>query len=365
MKQTVLHTKHELLKAKMTDFQGWQIPLQFSDVVQDEYHAVRAAAGLFDIGYLGRIEVGGPGAAALLQKVVTRNVAKIPEGAAHYGLVCNDSGFILDDPFIFHLPASGTKDDRYLLSTNACNTEKILNWLRQHAATDVQIEDRTQATAHLALQGPRSLGILEKLSGVRFKKIKPRIVRELSLADTQVLVSRSGFTGEHGYELIMPADRAGILWDALLAAGGADGLLPCGFASRDILRLEMGYLLYSNDIDETRTPFEAGLTSCIDFKKDFIGKDALQKLKAEGPKQKMAGFVLLDKGVPKSGGSIYSENREVGVVTSGCQSPHIRKGIGLGYLVTRYSQPGQEIEIEVRDREIAAKVVELPFYGKK
>ncbi len=363
MKQTVLHPKHELLKVKMTDFQGWQIPLQFSEV-QDEYHAVRAAAGLFDIGYLGRIEVGGAGAAALLQKVVTKNVAKIPEGVAHYGLVCNDSGLILDDPFIFHLAAPGT-GGRYLLTTNSCNTDKILGWLRQHATDDVQIEDRTQTTAHLALQGPRSLDILEKLSGVHFKKIKPRNIRELSLADTQVLVSRSGFTGEHGYELIMPADRAGILWDALLAAGGADGLLPCGFASRDILRLEMGYLMYGSDIDETRTPFEAGLTTCIDFKKDFIGKDALQKLKTEGPKQKMAGFVLLDKGVPKSGGSIYSENREVGVVTSGCQSPHVRKGIGLGYLVTRYSQPGQEIEIEVRDREIAAKVVELPFYWKK
>ncbi len=363
MKQTILHPKHELLKAKMTDFQGWQIPLQFSEV-QDEYHAVRAAAGLFDISYLGRIEVGGAGAAALLQKVFSRNIAKIPEGAAHYGLLCNDSGFILDDPFFFHLPAAGTSG-RYLLSTNACNTEKVLNWLRQYAEGDVQIEDRTNVMAHFALQGPRSFGILEKLSSVHFKKIKPRTVREVALADTQVVVSRSGFTGEQGYELIVPADRADALWDALLSAGGADGLLPCGFAARDILRLEMGYPLYGNDIDETRTPFEAGLTACIDFKKDFIGKDALQKLKTEGPKQKLAGFVLLDKGVPKSGGSIYSENREVGVVTSGCQSPHVRKGIGLGYLVTRYSQPGQEIEIEVRDREIAAKVVELPFYWKK
>ncbi len=364
MRQTVLHPKHELSKAKMTDFQGWQIPLQFSEV-QDEYHAVRAASGLFDISYLGRIEVGGAGAAALLQKVITRNVTKIPEGSAHYGLICSEAGVILDDPFLFHLSATGTQSERYLLSTNACNTEKILNWLRQHAGNDVRIEDRTQTLAHFALQGPRSLGILEKLSGVHFKKIKPRNIRELTLADTQVIVSRSGFTGEHGYELIMPADRAEILWDALLAAGGPDGLLPCGFAARDILRIEMGYLQYDNDLDNTRTPFEAGLTSGIDFKKDFIGKDALQKMKTAGPKQKMAGFVLLDKGIPKSGGSIFSENREVGVVTSGCQSPHVRKGIGLGYLVTRYSQPGQEIEIEVRDREIAAKIVELPFYWKK
>jgi len=364
MKQTVLHPRHELLKAKMTDFQGWQIPLQFSDV-QDEYHAVRAAAGLFDISYLGRIEVGGAGAAALLQKVVTRNVVKIPEGTAHYGLLCNDAGSILDDVFIFHLSAAGTPGGRFLLSTNSCNTEKVLNWLRQHTADDVQIIDRTQATAHLSLQGPHSLHILETLSGVHFKKIKPRAVRELTLAGSAVLAARCGYTGEHGYELIVPAERAGDLWDALLTAGSSDAILPCGFAARDILRLELGYLMYGNDMDETRTPIEAGLSAFIDFKKDFIGKDALQKIMTEGPKQKLAGFVLLEKGVPKTGGSIYSENREIGVVTSGCQSPHLRKGIGLGYLVTRYSQPGQEIEIEVRDREIAAKIVDLPFYRKK
>ncbi len=364
MKLTVLHPKHELLKAKMTDFQGWQIPVQFSDV-QDEYHAVRAAAGLFDISYLGRIEVSGVGASALLQKIVTRNVSKIPDGAAHYGLICNEAGFILDDAFIFHLPAGGSTGGRYLLSTNAGNAEKVLNWLKQHAADDVQITDKTHATAHLALQGPHSLRILEKLAGSHFKKLRPRNVRELTLADMPVLVSRNGYTGEHGYELMAPAERAEALWDALLNAGSDMAVLPCGFASRDILRIEMGYLMYGYDIDETRNPIEAGLSAFVDFKKDFIGKDALQKIKTEGPKQKLTGFVLLDKGVPKAGGSIYSENREIGVVTSGCQSPYVRKGIGLGYLVTRYSQPGQEIEIEVRDREIAAKVVDLPFYREK
>ncbi len=364
MKQTVLHPKHELLKAKMTDFQGWQIPLQFSDV-QEEYHAVRAAAGLFDISYLGRIEVGGADAAALLQKVITRNIAKIPEGTAHYGLLCNNAGSILDDLFILHLAAAGTPGGRFLLSTNACNTEKVLNWLRQHSTGDVQIIDRTQALAHLSLQGPHALRILETLSGVHLKKIKPRAIRELSLAGSPVLAVRCGFTGEHGYELIVPAEQAGDFWDAILTAGSSDAIRPCGFAARDILRLELGYLMYGNDMDETRTPIEAGLSAFIDFKKDFIGKDALQKIKTEGPKQKLAGFVLLEKGVPKTGGSIYSENREIGVVTSGCHSPHLRKGIGLGYLVARYSQPGQEIEIEVRDREIAAKIVDVPFFRKK
>jgi aminomethyltransferase len=190
-------------------------------------------------------------------------------------------------------------------------------------------------------------------------------MRELTILDIPVLVSRTGYTGEHGYEFFLPADRAETFWDAILNAGNGSGLLPCGLASRDMLRMEMGYLLYGNDIDETHTPLEAGLQAFIDFKKEFIGKDALLKLQSEGVKQKLSGFVLLDKDVPKAGGSIFSENREIGVVTSGGHSPHLRNGIGLGYVVSRYSQPGQEIEIEVRDREIAAKIIELPFYRKK
>jgi aminomethyltransferase len=364
MKQTVLHPKHELAHARMTDFQGWQIPLQFSDPL-DEYHAVRRAAGLFDISYLGRIEVSGPGAIALLQKIVTRNVTRIPEGSAHYGLICNDAGFILDDTFIYHLTAAGTRGARYLLSTNAANTAKVLQWLLQHASDDVQISDRSPETAQLALQGPHSPRILEKLAGKHFRKLKTRMVREMLLADIPVTISRTGYTGEHGYEFIVPSDRAGLLWDACLAAGTDDGLRPCGFAARDILRMEMGYLMYGNDIDETRTPIEAGLASFVDFKKDFIGTDALQKLAAQGTKDRLAGFVLLDKGIPKNGGGILSENRVVGVVTSGCQSPHARKGIGLGYVTSRYAQTGQEIEIEVKDKEIVARIVDLPFYRKK
>jgi aminomethyltransferase len=364
MKQTVLHPKHEQSTARMAEFQGWQVPLQFSDALE-EHHAVRTAAGLFDIGYLGRIEVSGPGAAALLQKTVTRNLSKVPEGAAQFGCICNPAGGILDDVFVFRLPAGETTTARWFLTTNALNTGKILVWLRQHAPEDVQVVDRTGDTAQFALQGPRSRSILERLAGQHFKKLKTRMVREMALADTAVLVSRIGYTGEHGYELIAPADRAGALWDALIAAGSSEGMLLCGLAARDILRLEMGYLMYGNDIDETRTPIEAGLSFFVDFKKEFFGRDALLKIKNEGPKQKLAGFVLLDKGVPKGGGSIFSENREIGVVTSGGHSPQLRKGIGLGYVVSRYSQPGQEIEIEIRDREIAAKIVDLPFYRKK
>jgi aminomethyltransferase len=364
MKQTVLHPAHQALSAKMTDFQGWQVPLLFSDL-QDEYHAVRSAAGLFDIGFLGRVEVRGPGAETLLQGLIAGNVAKIPEGSAHYGLLCNASGFILDDPVLFHLPSTKTAGSRYLLTLNAVNTGKILDRLRQHGNEDVQIEDRSDATAHLALQGPKSVHILERLAGPGFKKMKPRSVRNLTVAGVAALVSRIGYAGEQGYEFIVSSADAAALWDALVKEGWDAGIRPCGFAARDILRLEKGHVLYGNDIDETRTPIEAGLSAFVDFKKNSAATETLQRLKDKGTAQRLAGFMLLDKGVPKNGGSIFSENREIGVVTSGSQSPLMRAGIGLGYVVSRYAQPGQEIEIEVRDREIAARIMEMPFYRKK
>ena len=363
MKQMVLREKHLQLKARMSDFQGWQVPLQYSDG-QDEYYAVRTAVGLFETSFLGRIEITGPNAEDLLQNVFTRNTGKMSEGSAHYGFICNEDGFILDDAVLFRL-ANAQKNTRYLLSTNAMNTGKILLWLKRHAPDDVEITDTTHITAHLSLQGPRSPHVLERLIPAPFKKLKPRTAREISLLDRKVLVSRTGYTGEHGYELVIASDRAEALWDAILAAGTELGIKPCGLACRDTVRLEMGYLLYGNDIDETRNPIEAGYGSFVDLKKEFIGKAALLKVKTAGTTQKLAGFALLDKGVPRSGGCIFSENREIGTVTSGAQSPHMRAGIGLGYLLTRYSQPGQEIEIEVRDREIAAKVLELPFYKKK
>jgi aminomethyltransferase len=280
-------------------------------------------------------------------------------GTAHYSPICNESGFVLDDVVVLH-PA----ENRYLLTTNAFNTDKIIQWLKIHAAEETEIIDRTQSLAYIELQGPQSFTLLEKLAGPNLKKMKPQAVRDLTMQDIVVMAARIGYTGDQGYELFVPKDSAGALWDALLTAGSDIGLLPCGFACRDILRLEMGHLLYGNELDETRTPLEAGLSSSIDFKKDFIGKEALLKLKSDGVKQKLAGFMLLDKGIPKSGGSIFSENREIGVVTSGVQSPQNRAGIGLGYVISRYAQAGQEIEIEVRDREIAAKIVDLPFYKK-
>jgi aminomethyltransferase len=363
MKQMVLHEKHLQLKGKFSDFQGWQVPQVYTDV-QDEYHAVRTTAGLFDISFLGRIEISGTDAAALLERTFTRNVSRMPERSAHYGLICNEDGFILDDDVLLVLPETRAMP-RFLLTTNAVNTEKILAWLRRHASADVRIADWTRDIAHFSLQGPQSPYILEKVLAQHAKKFKPRAVKEIRMGDLLLMIARAGYTGEHGYELFIPADRAGELWDRVMQEGREFGIMACGMASRDILRLEMGYRLYGSDIDESRNPIEAGLDRFVDFKKAFIGRDRLDAIRSAGTSQRLAGFILLEKNIPRYGGSIFSENREIGTVTSGVLSPALRMGIGLGYVVTRYAQPGQEIEIEIRDREYAARIADLPFYKKK
>ena len=363
MKQTILHPAHEAVHAKMAEFQGWQVPQVFT-AVQDEYQAVRAAAGLFDIGFLGRLEVRGPGAEALLQDLCTIDITKLPEGSCRYGLLCNTSGTLFDDPVIFHL-ASPRGGGRYLLTSIPMNTGKVAELLRRRGGTSIVVDDRSAVLAHLALQGPKTAALLESMAGQGFRKLKPRAVRELPLSGIATTVARTGSTGEHVYELIVPAADAPALWEAILQAGRDAGVRPCGFAVRDILRTERGRLLYGIDIDESRTPIEAGLSSFIDFRKNFAAKEALLQMKDKGRERQLAGFALLDKGLPKTGSSIYSENREIGVVTSAVQSPALRTGIGLGYVARRYAQPGQEIEIEVREREVAARIVELPFFPKK
>lgn len=363
MKQTPLNSAHSQAAAKMTEFQGWQLPAHFSDPT-DEYHAVRGAAGLFDVGFLGRIEVTGAGAEALLQSLFTRNITKMTEGAALYGLLCSESGFILDAVLVFKLQPEGP-GKRFLITTNAVSTDKVLGWFKKNAAKNAVIKDLTGTMAQFALQGPLADAVLEALSGVHVTKIKQKHLKTITLADMPVMVSRTGFTGERGYELFLPTDKSVILWDALLTAGKRCDLLPCGMTSRDIIRLEAGYVQYGIDIDETHTPVEAGLLSIVDLRKSFIGKEAVAKRAGEAIQSMLVGFELYDKEIPRFGDTIFSENREIGSTTSGNHSPHRRRDIGLGYVLTRYAQPGQEIEIEIKDKEIAAKIVGLPFYRRK
>jgi len=363
MKQTALHSLHIQRSAKMADFQGWMLPVQFGDPA-DEHHAVRAAAGLFDVSFLGRIELAGKGAEASLQQFFTRNLATLTEGTARYGLLCNKSGFILDNVLAFKLPPT-QPGKRFLITTNAIATDKVLELFRKHAGKDTHVADLSGTLAQLALQGPKADAVLEAVAGAHFKKIKQKQARALTLAGASVIVSRTGLTGERGYELLLPADQSAAIWNAFLEAGKGFGLLPCGMTCRDMLRLEAGYVMYGNDIDETRSPVEAGLLPIVDLNVDFLGRDAIVRRKSEGVKETIVGYELFDKGLPKPGATIFSESREIGIATSSVHSPHRRKDIGLGYVSVRYAQPGQEIEIEVKDQEIAAKIVSLPFYKRK
>jgi aminomethyltransferase len=363
MKQTALFAMHAKQSAKMADVQGWNLPVQFSDP-SEEHSAVRTAAGLFDVGFLGRTEVAGPGAERMLEALFSRNIAMIADGAAKFGLFCDEQGAILDATLVFRLPA-GRSERKFLVTSSSAATDRLAAWFRQHADNDVQIMDRTADTGQLALQGPRAEVILHALAGTTFKKIKDKRLREMRIADTTVLVSRTGYTGERGYELFAPADRQAVLWESILTAGRDYALLPCGTACREMLRVEAGYVQNPADIGGGRTPLEAGLSAFIDLGKEFIGKAAIVTRKSEGIHEQLVGFDLLDKGIPRSGGIIFSESREIGTATSGVHSPYRRRDIGLGYVLTRYAQAGQEIEVEVKDREVAARIVELPFYCRK
>lgn len=363
MKQTMLFAVHAKQSVRTAEFQGWELPAAFSDP-SEEHHAVRTAAGLFDVGFLGRIEVAGPGAGRLLQDLFTRNVESIADGSARFGLFCDEQGAVIDASLLFRLPA-GRNEPSYLITSSPGATDKLAAWLRLRSSGEVRLSDRSTELGQLSLQGPRAEDILEAVTPPPFRKLKDHRMREMTIAGTKVLVSRTGFTGERGFEIFGPAEHMPALWERLDTTGRDYGLLPCGMTCRDILRLEAGYVQIGLDVNGSRTPLEARLSPYIDFSKDFIGKDAISARKAEGIKEQLIGFELLDKGIPRPGGIIFSESREIGAATSGCHSPHRRRDIGLGYVASRYSQPGQEIEIEVRDREVAARIVVLPFYRRK
>ncbi|TAJ10249.1 MAG: glycine cleavage system aminomethyltransferase GcvT [Nitrospirae bacterium] len=360
MKRTPLYDRHVAAGAKLVDFAGWEMPIQYSGVV-DEYQTVRTAAGLFDVSHMGRFTVEGRDALAFLQKVVTSNVAPLAVGAAQYSMVCNPTGGIMDDIFIYRLTTT-----RFLLCINASNRDKVFAWFCAKAPQgDVRLSDESDELAQIALQGPQAPSILMALCPAA-DTLKPRQCLETDVLGAHGVVSRTGYTGEVGYELYLPSPSAKTVWDALMKAGASAGLKPCGLGSRDLLRLEVGYLLYGNDIDEQTTPLEASAAFTVDFTKgEFIGSRALQEQQATGPAKRLVGFELLEKGVPRHGMTILSDGQDVGLVSSGNLSPRLQKGIGLGYVPAKLSAPGTPLQIDIRGRVHPAVVVKLPFYKRK
>ena len=359
MKRTPLYDRHKQLGAKTVEFGGWEMPVQYSGIV-DEHHATRNAAGLFDISHMGQVNVRGSDALPFLQSIATQDVATIAEGLANYALLCYPDGGIVDDIFIYHL------EDRYLVVVNASNADKDYDWMRRHRASfDVEIENVSEATSMLALQGPAAEAILQRVTEVDVVGLPFHGVTEGTIfGDVPAIIARTGYTGEDGFEFFIDNDHAAAVWDGLLAAGQADGLKPVGLGARDSLRFEPKLALYGHEIDEGINPYEAGLGWVVKLDKGpFVGREALQRIKAEGPRRKLVGLEMIGRGIARGGYRVRTpDGAEVGEVTTGMPAPTLGKNLALALVRTDVAKIGGELDVLVRDKPVRAKIVKTPFY---
>ena len=357
LKRTPFYNVHTALGAKIVEFAGFEMPVQYSSIIE-EHLAVRQKVGVFDVTHMGEFFVRGSNALAFLQKVTINDVARLKQGRVQYSTMCYHDGGIIDDLLIYRM------EDQYMLVVNASNLQKDFDWLQSQKFGDVEIEDVSDVTSLLAVQGPKSLITLQKLMKEDLSKVEYYSFTRNSLAGIPMIISRTGYTGELGFELYFNAnaEQAKKIWDAIFGAGKEFGIVPIGLGARDTLRLEMGFCLYGNDIDKTTHPLEAGLGWITKLnKKDFNGRDAIVKVRQEGLKRKLVGFTLPDRTLARHGYEIMYNNRIVGQVTSGTFSPSLQKGIGMGYIASEFANVGTIISILVRGKEIPATIVTLPF----
>ena len=364
LKQTPLHAAHIALGARMTDFAGFDMPIQYTGIVQ-EHMAVRQAAGMFDVSHMGEVKVSGPEVEAWLQRLVTNDVSKLDVGRALYTVMCRPDGGIVDDLLVYRL---GTNE--YLLVVNAANTQKDIAWMEEHLEGDVRLDDLSADTALIALQGPRAMDVFTRATNVDVSVLRPyHFMRPPDLhGSSTAIVSRTGYTGEDGLEIYCRPSDAAPIWEVLLRVGAEFGLKPCGLGARDTLRLEAGLGLYGNDLSDDTNPIEAGLSWLVKFDSgDFIGREALQRVKDEGPARRLVGFVLEERGVPRTSYDLMDDGGErIGAVTSGTQSPILGKGIGLGYVANdpRFTTEGSTIKMSSRGKLLTARVTRPPFHKK-
>ncbi len=362
MNRTPLYDLQTKLGAKFVSFSGWEMPLSYSGVIE-EHRAVRTDVGLFDISHMGRFALTGAGSETAFSKIVPSPTHKIKRGGAQYSMLLNEAGTVIDDIYIYK-----KAKDQFLLIVNASNREKDFNWIQSHLSSPSLLKDMTDQTALLALQGPRSWEVLVQIIPFGKEEIALRTFIETELIPVRgekVIIARTGYTGERGYEIMIPSHAAVPVWNALMEAGSAFGIKPIGLGARDTLRLEMGYPLYGHELDEQTTPVEAGLAQFLYFEKEFIGKAPLEEQRKKGVSKKQIGFELVVGGVPREGYSIYSGEKEIGKVTSGNFSPSLKKGIGMGFVDPRYADIGSEIFINIHGRGAAALIVKKPFYKKE
>ncbi|ORJ55914.1 glycine cleavage system aminomethyltransferase GcvT [Geothermobacter hydrogeniphilus] len=360
LKKTPLNRIHRDLAARMVDFGGWDMPVQYTGVI-DEHLATREAAGLFDVSHMGEVEVRGAGALAYIQHLTINDAARLEIGQVQYSAICYPHGGIVDDVTLYRFAA-----DRFLFCVNASNADKDYAWMEQVLEEgdfpDVELRNLSDDYAQLALQGPAAETILARLTTHNLKDIRYYHFAEGQVAGVPTIISRTGYTGEDGFELYFAAEAAESVWTALMAAGSEEGIKPCGLGARDTLRLEMKFALYGHELSSEISPLEAGLGWITKFDKgDFIGRDALLKQKEKGVPRRLAGLVMTDRGIPRDGYPVFAGEEQVGTVTSGTMSPCLKVGIALALVRPECSGVGKELSIGIRNRQVACRVAKTPF----
>ncbi len=361
LKKTPLHATHTALGARMVPFGGWDMPVEYAGI-SAEHLAVRTAAGLFDVSHMGEIEIAGKDALAAVQHLSSNDASRLQVGQAHYAALTTPQGTFVDDMLVYRFAPS-----HFLLVVNGSNVDKDHAWVaaRAQEAGDVAVVNSSDRYALIAIQGPRARQILQGLTAIDLASIKYYWFAHGEIAGLRGTVSRTGYTGEDGYEVFVPPAMAPRLWDALLAAGQGDGLVPCGLGARDTLRLEAAMRLYGNDIDDTTTVLEADLNWIVGWNKPaFVGHEALRQQKAAGVARKLVGFVMVDRAIARHGHHVMQGDAAVGYVTSGTQTPFLKKAIGMAYVPVSMIEPGTSLDIDIRGRRAQATVVALPFYKR-
>ena len=361
MKRTAFNSIHRHLGAKMVEFAGFDMPVQYTSILE-EHRSVRRSVGMFDVSHMGEVEVWGRDAADFVQKMTVNDVTKLSPGKVQYSAMCYDGGGIVDDLLVYDLGG------HFMLVVNASNIVKDVGWLREHVHGDVRLVDKSDEVSLLAVQGPRSVETLQKLTTLKLSGMPYYTYSQGKLSGVEMIVSRTGYTGEVGFELYFPSDVATSerVWNAIMDAGKEFDIRPVGLGARDTLRLEMGFRLYGNDIDQTTNPLEAGLGWITRMDKgEFVGKVALMQTKTNGLKRKLIGFIVgEEKAFPRHGCEIRSDGSTVGVVTSGSVSPVLEKVIGMGYVSAEHAGLGNPLSIVIRDRTARAQVAKVPFIQK-
>jgi len=377
LKKTPLNDTHRALGGKMVDFGGWEMPVQYAAGVIEEHMRTRTAAGLFDVSHMGEIWVEGLDAIPFVNRVTTNDVTKLVDGQAHYSALTNERGGVVDDLLVYRF-----SPDRLLLVVNAGTTEKDWDWISSKLSEppasaggfldskpDVTLANASKDFCQIAVQGPEAIGILQKLTGSKLDEIKYYHFTTGRVDGVESIISRTGYTGEDGFEIYAAPERAEQLWNKLLETGryGHDGgILPCGLAARNTLRLESGMSLYGHELSDDITPLEANLGWITKLQKgEFVGRDALIALKEKGLERKLVGFEMREPGIARDDFAVYIDGKKVGYVTSGSPAPYLKKNIGLAFVPLEFAKPGQEIKIDVRGKMLAAKIVPTPFYKRQ